>query len=109
MLPDTLAQLEKRIAEAGVREEARQELLALVTQLKTETAELAKTHGDAAHSIAGFSQLSAHEATRATPNPTLTQHALDGLAASVRGFEQSHPQLVAVVNRFCSALADLGI
>ena len=59
MLPDTLARLEKRIAEASVREEARQELLAHVTQLKTETAELAKTHGDAAHSIAGFPALRA--------------------------------------------------
>ena len=109
MIQDTLAKIETRIGQSGVKAESKTELLTLLATLKSEVAELAKTHGDAAQSISGFTQISAHEATRSEPNPTLVKHSLDGLAASVDGFEQSHPRLVAIVNRFCTTLSNLGI
>jgi hypothetical protein len=34
---------------------------------------------------------------------------LAGLSASVEGFEKSHPKLVEIVNRICTALSGLGI
>ena len=76
---------------------------------KSEVAELSKTHDEEAQSIAGFTQVSAHEATRDEPNPALLKHSLDGLAASVEGFEQSNPRLVDIVNRICTTLSNLGI
>jgi hypothetical protein len=109
MIHETLSKIESRIGQSGVKDEAKTELLTLLGTLKSEVAELSKTHGEEAQSIAGFTQVSAHEATRAEPNPALVQHSLDGLSASVSGFEKSHPQLVAIVNRICTTLSNLGI
>ncbi len=109
MIHDTLSKIEARIGQSGVKDDAKTELIALVGKLKSEVAELSKTHGEEAQSIAGFTQVSAHEATRGEPNPTLVKHSLDGLSASVTGFEKSHPRLVEVVNRICTTLSNLGI
>ncbi|PAW78463.1 MAG: hypothetical protein B9S33_19705 [Pedosphaera sp. Tous-C6FEB] len=109
MIHDTLSKIEARIGQSAAKEEAKAELLTLLSTLKSEVAELSKTHGDEAQSIAGFTQVSAHEATREEPNPELVKHSLDGLSASVEGFEESHPQLVAIVNRICTTLSNLGI
>ena len=62
--------------------------------LKSEVAELSKTHGEEAQSIAGFTELSAHEATRTEQNPELLRLSLEGLGSSVQSFERSHPRLV---------------
>lgn len=109
MIHDTLSKIESRIGQSGVKDDAKAELLTLLGTLKSEVAELSKTHGEAAQSIAGFTQVSAHEATRDEPNPALVQHSLDGLSASVAGFEKSHPRLVDIVNRICTTLSNLGI
>jgi uncharacterized membrane protein YccC len=109
MIHDTLSKIEARIGQSAVKEDAKAELIALVGTLKAEVAELSKTHDEQAQSIAGFTQVSAHEATREEPNPALVRHSLDGLSASVEGFEESHPQLVAIVNRICTTLSNLGI
>jgi hypothetical protein len=110
MIEDTIGKIESRIEAAdAVKEERRQELLQLLGTLKSEVAELSKTHGDQAQSIAGFTQLSAHEATRAEQNPELLKLSLDGLGSSVRGFEESHPRLVQIVNAISHTLANLGI
>jgi hypothetical protein len=39
----------------------------------------------------------------------LMKLAIDGLTASVKGFEASHPQLVENINIIASALANIGI
>lgn len=109
MIHDTLSKIESRIGQSGVKEDTKAELLTLLGTLKAEVAELSKTHGEEAQSIAGFTEVSAHEVTREEPNPALVKHSLDGLAASVGGFEKSHPRLVEIVNRICTTLSNLGI
>jgi Mg2+ and Co2+ transporter CorA len=110
MIEDTIGKIEARIDSAEtIKEERRRELLQLLGTLKSEVAELSKTHEEQAQSIAGFTEVSAHEAIRAEQNPELLKLSLDGLGSSVRGFEQSHPRLVQIVNAISSTLSNLGI
>jgi hypothetical protein len=110
MIEDTIGKIEARIQGAeAVKEERRQELLQLLGTLKSEVAELSKTHGEQAQSIAGFTEVSAHEATRAERDPELLKLSLEGMGSSVRGFEESHPRLVQIVNTISSMLSNLGI
>jgi len=110
MIEDTLQEIESRLkGSESIREERRAELLELLTTLKSEVAELSKTHGEEAQSIAGFTSISAHEATRAEQNPELLNLSLKGLTSSVEGFETSHPQLVRIVNSISQTLSNLGI
>jgi Domain of unknown function (DUF4404) len=110
MIEDTIGKIEARIqGTEAVKEERRQELMQLLGTLKSEVAELSKTHVEQAQSIAGFTELSAHEATRTEPNPELLKLSLQGLGSSAREFEQSHPRLVQIVNAISSTLSNLGI
>ena len=110
MIEDTIANIEARISKASsVPEENKTELLNLFSTLKSEVAQLARTHEDQAQSITGFTEVSTHEATREEKNPELLKHSLDGLSSSVNGFEESHPELVQIVNRICVTLSNLGI
>jgi len=110
MIEKTISEIEAQIGGAeAVSAERKQELLKLLGTLKTEVAELSKTHSEQADSIAGFAKVSAHEATRANQNPQLRELSNQGLVSSVAGFEQSHPKLVQIVNRISQTLSDLGI
>jgi hypothetical protein len=110
MIEDTIDKIEARIQAAeSVKEERRQELLQLLGTLKSEVAELSKTHEEQAQSIAGFTEVSAHEATRTERNPELLKLSLQGLGTSTREFEESHPRLVQIVNAISSSLSNLGI
>jgi Mg2+ and Co2+ transporter CorA len=110
MIEKTISQIEAKIGGAeSVSAERKAELLKLLGTLKTEVAELSKTHGEQADSIANFASLSAHEATRAEPNAQLRELSNQGLVSSVSGFEQSHPKLVQIVNTISKTLSDLGI
>jgi phage I-like protein len=110
MIEKTISEIETKISGAeSVSPERRRELLQLLATLKTEVAELSKTNEEQADSIAGFAQLSAHEATRAEQNPQLRELSLQGLRSSVEDLEQSHPRLTQIVNRISKTLSDLGI
>ena len=110
MIDETLAKLEARLKSAEtLSDDKRRELQQLVGTLKAEIARLSKTHAEQAESIAGFTQISTHEATRENQNPALLKQSLDGLSASVEEFETSHPKLVQIVNSISSTLANLGI
>ncbi len=110
MIENTIGKIEDRIRGAeAIRDDRRQELLQLLGTLKSEVAELSKTHEEQAQSIAGFAEVSAHEATRAEQNPELLQLSLKGLGSSVRELEGSHPRLVQIVNAISSTLSNLGI
>ena len=110
MIQGTIAKIEEKIQKADTLDDRnRKELLTLVSNLKTEVTQLSATHGEQAESIAGFTALSAHEATREQKNPRLLTLALDGLASSVKGFENTHPGLVETVNSICDTLAKMGI
>lgn len=110
MIEETVRKIEARIRAAeAIKDERRAELLQLLATLKSEVAELSKTHEEHAQSIAKFTDLSAHEATRTQPNPQSLDHSLQGLRSSVDGFEKSHPKLVQIVNAISNALSNLGI
>ena len=110
MIENTISEIETKIGGAeSVSPERKAELLQLLGTLKTEVAELSKTHGEQADSIAGFAKLSAHEATRVDQNAELRELSIKGLQSSAGGFEQSHPRLVQIVNAISKTLSDLGI
>lgn len=110
MIEDTLGKIEAKIEGAEtIKDERKRELLQLLGTLKSEVAELSKTHGEQAQSIAGFAEVSTHEATRAEQNPHLLQLSLQGLSSSVNELEKSHPRLVQIVNAISHTLSNLGI
>ncbi len=110
MIEDTIGKIEARIQGAdAIKDERRRELLELLGTLKSEVAALSRTNSDQAQSIAGFTEISAHEATRADQNPQLLNLSLQGLGSSVKGFEESHPRLVQIVNAISNTLSNLGI
>jgi len=110
MIEDTIGKIETRIQTAGaIPDDRKQELLQLLATLKAEVVALAQTDEEQAQSIAGFAEMSAHEATRERQNPKLLQLSLDGLGSSVGEFEKSHSKLTQVVNAISNALSNLGI
>ena len=110
MIKQTIQEIEARLQKAdSIEEKNKAELLHLVTTLKSEVEQLSRTHGEQAQSIVGFTQVSAHEATRDERDPILVKLAVDGLAASVAELESTHPKLVEIVNRICVTLSNIGI
>ena len=110
MIEKTIGEIEAKIRGAEVvSDEHKRELLQLLGQLKSEVGTLAKTDAEQANSIAGFTQVSAHEATRTQQNPQLLDHSIQVLRSSVDGFEKSHPKLVQIVNAISNTLSNLGI
>ena len=110
MIQETISKIEAQIRQSdAVQPQSKAELLSLLATLKAEMAEIARTHGEQAQSIAGFTAVSTHEATREEPNPQLLKLSLEGLSSSVQGFEESHPRLVQIVNAISTTLSNLGI
>lgn len=110
MIDETLAKIETRLRSAeAIPGDRREELLNLVNTLRAEIGTLSRTNEDRAQSIAGFTQVSTHEATRREPDPALLRVSLEGLTGSVAGFEKSHPRLVQIVNNLSTTLSNLGI
>lgn len=110
MIKDTLGRIEERIRAAeSITPQQRDELLGLLTALKSEVAALPEADRERAQSIAGFTAVSAHEAIRGEPNPELVNLSIRGLSRSVEGFEKTHPKLVQAVNSICTTLSNLGI
>ena len=110
MIQDHLNKIEDRLKQSeAVKESDKAELLALLTTLRTEIADLSQTHYEQAESITGFAELSAREATRSEKNPALLNLSVKVLSSSVHGFETSHPRLVEIINTFSTMLSNLGI
>jgi hypothetical protein len=110
MIEKTIQEIEARVqASEAIKEDRRAELLHLLATLKQEVASLSETHSEQAESIAGFTGISAHEATRSQQNPDLLKLSLQGLSSSVEGIETSHPRLVQIVNAISNTLSNLGI
>jgi len=110
MIDETIRKIELRLQSSDtLKDDRRAELVELLATLRAEVAELSKTDADQARSIAGFTELSTHEAMRPEQDPALLKLSLEGLGASVRGFEESHPKLVQIVNSISQTLSNLGI
>lgn len=110
MIEETLAKIEAAIKRIDAADLAKKpELMRLLATLKNEVKTLSRTHEDHARSIAGFTQVAAHEALRREKEPHLRKLSLEGLALSVRSFEASHPKMVEAANELCKLLAGIGI
>lgn len=110
MIQERIAKLEATLREAeNLSPETRQELLAILADLRVEVAPLASTHDENAQTITHFTEASVQEATRRDRQPAETEAALAGLTSSVEGFEASHPALVGIVNRLAVTLSNMGI
>ncbi len=100
MIQDTIHALEERLKnDANQDPQSREETLRLLHTLKEELNSLAQTDEGKAKDMAGLTAQSASG----------EKSAVDRLAASVVGFEESHPNLVDAVNRVCATLSNLGI
>jgi hypothetical protein len=107
---NTLEKIEEKIRQNSLLiKENKTELLSLLATLKPQITEFSKTQAEHAESIAGFIERSTHEAMRRQKNPTLLRMAIEGLSASVKGFEVSHPRLVEDANYIATVLANMGI
>jgi hypothetical protein len=110
MIEETIKKIKGRIEESdSLTPERRRELIELLATLEAETANLAKTHGEQAESIVGFTQVTAHEAMRAKQNPQLLDLSVSGLRRSVEDFENSHPRLAEIVNSISTTLSNSGV
>ena len=110
MIDETIAKIEQAIRRAGETDpEHSEELIRLLEQLKAEVYALPATHVEEARSIAQFAEAAAHEAARKGKSTKLQELSREGLKESVAGFEVSHPNLTAVVNKICNLLAGMGI
>ncbi|OGR78038.1 MAG: hypothetical protein A2X32_07885 [Elusimicrobia bacterium GWC2_64_44] len=110
VIKDTLSKIESAIAKinAGASSD-KTELVALLGKLKAELAELPESRMDEARSIGYFTEAAAHEVTRADASMQLKNLSISGISYAVKGFEVSHPQIVAVANEICMILARMGI
>jgi hypothetical protein len=110
MVQDTIKKIERMIrSNKAIDQRNKTQLLSLLGKLKPEIEKLSNIQEEHAESIAGFIERSTHEALRREKNPTLLKLAMDGLSASVKGFEASHPKLVENVNYIMTELANMGI
>lgn len=110
MVNATISQIKEKIENSdSIQKENKKELVDLLTSLQAEIVQLSGQDSEHAESIAGFARASTHEALRRERKPDLYNISLDGLRASVHGFENSHPRLVEIVNSICVSLSNLGI
>lgn len=97
MIDETLDRLEQRIRSSErTSDDAKQDLLALVRELRTELAGLAASHEDEARTLADHAAAAAEGVE-------------SGVEDSVLEFETSHPQIVGLVRSFLRTLSDAGI
>ena len=102
--------IEKRIQSLEkISPERKSEILALVSELKSEIAVLEESHHEEAESVSGLMSVSTHEATRTERNERSLELVLEALRSSVESIESSHPSLVKTVNALSIMLSNLGI
>ena len=110
MIQDTIGKIESKLSTSdAIKPEQKSELLQLLGQLKSEIGGLAQTNAERAETVAGFTEVSTHEATRTERDPELLDLSVKGLSRAVDQLEESHPQLVGIVNRLCTVLANSGV
>lgn len=110
MIDDTIQRIEARLRSSeSMPESTRGELLELLGTLKREVAQLPPSSAAQAETIARAAEMSTEQAVAPERDEHRYRGALDDLTGSVRDFEDSHPQLVQVVNNIANTLAGLGI
>ena len=85
MIPERIAQIEATLRNSpNIPDATREELLDLLSRLKTEVAPLVKSHGESVDQIAGSADAAVQAAIRRDEQPEEATQAVAGLAASVR-------------------------
>ena len=110
MYKDTIKKIENKLKEnKNINPGKKKELLNLLSELTGEIEKLSGTDSEHANSIASYTEISAHEATRNQTNEKLLVHSINGLKTTLEGFEVSHPRLTEVVNSIAVLLSNMGI
>lgn len=110
MTEDRIEVIESTLVQArNTRGDHKAERLKLVADLKAEVRKLAETCQDDASGIMWFAEASTHEVSRSQKNAQLAGTALHGLHLSVQGLDESRPVIVGIVNRFATALSNMGL
>ena len=109
MIEETIKRIEAKLSDASLSEDKRLELMRLIEVLKNELNQLSEKDADHATSVAGFAEISSHEATRGEKDRALLDISLHGLTSSVEKFEVEQPELVKAVNAICMLLSNIGI
>lgn len=110
MITERIAQIEATLREsANIPEATRRELLTLVDGLKQEVLPLAATNTATAEQITGSADAAVQAAVRRDEQPEKAAETVEGLAASVRDFEATHPRLVQIVDQLAVTLSNMGI
>ena len=110
MANDTLSRIEDILKDAqALTPEKKAELLGLLAKLRQEMEGLDPAHAREAENFASQARALTLQALSPDHDRETLRHALSGLAGSLQRFEQSHPQLVQITNRICTALSNFGI
>lgn len=108
MVKDTLQKIEDIVKGAKRLPDHKQAtLLSLISKLKDDLSQL--NLEEDAQSIAGFAKAATHESLREGVDPELQLLSQQGLKASIRKFEITHPELAKTINAICNTLSNLGI
>lgn len=110
MLDDTISKIQAQIeTSASIDPARRAQLVKLLAELKSHAATLPPSHAQHVENIANYTTLSTQHLTGTPPNQGALAQSVERLEDSVRELEVTHPQLVAVVSRISTFLANMGI
>lgn len=110
MIDETVNRIEATVQNSDVlSDERKNELLTLISDLKTEINTLNERDAEHAGSIIRYAESSVKEAIRSEQDTELLEYTLKGLTLSVRKFEASHPTLLGVINNIGQILGNIGI
>lgn len=99
MIEETIRQIEERLRSAtNLSPETRAELLALLSKLRVEAAQ-----------VPAISERAPSADAARSLSPESMEESADQLRRSVEEFEDSHPRLVQLANHIANTLAGLGI
>ena len=110
MIDETLNTMQQRITNApSIRDEKKEELLSLISTLRSEISELRETSESDAEAITTLADDSASKAASDEANEEEVLSATEKLKRSVEDFEASHPKLFDTVNSISTTLSNMGI
>lgn len=109
-MEETINKIEKLVQRIKVKNPKNKEkLVELLEKLKSEARQVPGEKIADIKSMANFAESAFHEAEKENREDGLQSLSIKGLEKSVKTFENSHPELVRVVNEICTLLARLGI
>jgi len=109
MINSTIERIEEKLNATNISAENRTELSAMLRELKAELEQLSHKDSDRAESVAGFAEVTSHEATRQESNQELLDLSISGLNKSVQDLEMEYPALVRTVNGICRFFSSMGV